>query len=135
MTTHNITDFLTMKANEASNGLSDSLDVYTMLHTIEKVTKELKSEIFGQVETDVNKYGKETPERNGFRVKIGSRKSWSYTDNELERLKALQKNRQELMKKAYSIESKGGVMTDENGEVIPPAEFKESQFVICEVVR
>lgn len=120
-----------MKAHEAEQGLTDSLDVYTMLHAVEKTAKELKKEIYDQCETDIMKYGKETPERNGFKVELGSRKNWKYDDPEIDRLKALKKERQELAKKAYAMQQKGATMHDENGEVIEPAEFTESQFLIC----
>jgi hypothetical protein len=131
MTTDNITDYLIMRANEAQEGLTDSLDVYTMLHTIEKLSGDLKKAIFEQVESEISKYGKETPERNGFKLQIGRRKNWGYNDPELDRLKTLQKNRQEMAKQAYSMRSKGAEMYDENGEIIPPAEFTETQFIIC----
>jgi hypothetical protein len=135
MNIQELTNFLTMKANEASNGFADALEVYTLLHTVEKVSKELKNEIFDEVQTAVSAYGKESPERNGFRLSVSSRKQWSFSDPEIERLEALKKNRQELAKQAYSIVQKGGQFFDENGEIVPPAEFKESQFIKCEAVK
>lgn len=131
MNLQELNDFLTLKAHEAEQGFTDSLDVYTMLHAVENIAKELKKELFDQCETDIKRYGKETPERNGFRIEVGSRRNWKFDDAEIDRLEALKKSRQELMKKAYSLTEKGGVMTDENGEVIPPATFTESQFLIC----
>lgn len=131
MNKQSIEDFLMMRANEAQSGMTDPIDVYTLLHAVEKLSKDLKKSIFSDVEDKIKSYGDETPERNGFKVSVGSRKSWSYNDPEIDRYKKLSKNRQELAKEAYAMNKKGAVMTDENGEVIEPAEYKETQFIIC----
>jgi hypothetical protein len=130
----NIIEQLSTLTHEAQQGLSDPLYVYTLLYNIEKVAGEYKRELFEQVESKVSAYGKEQPEVNGYRLSISSRKNWKYSDPEIERLESLAKSRKQLCQKAYAMQSKGGVFTDENGEIIPPAEFTETTFIKAEKI-
>jgi len=68
------------------------------LYEIEKLAKELREQISKYVLDEIDHAGKETLSYNGYSLKKVSSASYSYKDEEIDRLKALLKGRQDMMK-------------------------------------
>jgi len=126
-----ITEILSLRAEEVKHGRTKPLDLYTFLYQLEKVCKELKDEIIDEVIDEVDKYGKDGCDHGGYKMTVNRTSRWTYNDDEIDRLKALMKARQDLMKQA----SRTPGMTDQYGEVIPEAEQKTSTYIKMEYKR
>lgn len=129
-------DNLSDRAFMVKTGEAKALPLYADIHLIEKAIKDIKDEIKSQTIDEIGKYDKnDLPVFHGFVAGVSSRRTWKYNDPEIDRLKALQKQREGLAKEAYKLSQKGSVLHDENGEVIEPATFTESTFPKFEVVK
>lgn len=113
---------------DVEEGKLDPVKAYIKIYELEKLAGEIRKAIQGQV-IDKTTGTKEYVE-GGYKVITQTRTNWSYKDDEIERLKALLKNRQSLMQKATHVEQ----MFDENGELVPPAEAKYTTYIKLEVI-
>ena len=123
-----ITSVLEQRVTEVQKGLSKPVELYAFLHQLEKIAKEFKAEILDEIVDEVDKYGKEGLQYGDYKMTVSRISRWSYTDEEIDRLKALMKARQDLMKQA----AKTPGMTDQYGEVIPEADLKTSTYIKME---
>ena len=106
------TDYLSRLMDQLDAGKADPLRTYIRLYEVEKI-------------------GGKAYEQDGYEIAVQSRQTWSYkADEEHERLQALVKNRQALMKKAYASAKKGVGFADENGVIVEPAEPKTSTTIV-----
>jgi hypothetical protein len=106
----------------------EAFPTYVELYEIEKLAKELREQISKYVLDEIHHAGKETLSFNGYSLKKVSSASYSYKDEEIDRLKALLKGRQDMMKRSAEI----GGLTDQYGEEIPMAEKTYRTYVKME---
>ena len=122
-------------ADQAIEG-GDALGAYVYLHQLEKIVGEAKKQIQDAAIEERERYGrKEEITRHGFVVTIMETSRYSFSDPEIDRLKALVKSREDLAKKALQLAEGGHPFFDQNGEVIPPAERKFITTIKTELKR
>jgi len=106
----------------------EAFPTYVELYEIEKLAKELRDQISKYVLDEIQHAGKDALVYNGYTLKNVSKVAYSYKDEEVDRLKALIKGRQDMMKRSAEI----GGLTDQYGEEIPMAEKKYTSYVKLE---
>jgi hypothetical protein len=131
-TIDNIADILETRVSEVRNGRTEASTLYAYLYELEKLVKEAKDEIQPLAFEEVEDYGKHGMEYGQYIMKAVQTTRWVYNDGEIDRLKALMKARQDLMKQSFKIM---GGLTDQYGEEIPPAEPRMSQSIKMEYKR
>lgn len=115
-------------AESVTEGSKDPLTVSAILKKIEDSAKELRREIEPHAISQAYKYAdKDEIVKGGCKIELSSRRSIQYKeDSEYSRLEALKKNRADLLKQAIAHK---GEFYDENGEIIPKVEVKETTFL------
>jgi hypothetical protein len=125
------TDYLEKLIGQFEEGQGDPLRTYIRLYEIEKMAAEFRKQVIDEAIDKREQIGGKTYEQDGYEIAVQSRLTWSYKDDEEhERLQALVKNRQALMKKAYHSARKGVGFADENGVIVEPAEPKTSTTIV-----
>ena len=125
------TDYLEKLIGQFEEGQGDPLRTYIRLYEIEKMAAEFRKQVIDEAIDKREQIGGKTYEQDGYEIAVQSRLTWSYkADEEHERLQALVKNRQALMKKAYHSSRKGVGFADENGVIVEPAEPKTSTTLV-----
>ena len=125
------TDYLEKLIGQFEEGQADPLRTYIRLYEIEKMAAEFRKQVIDEAIDKREQIGGKTYEQDGYEIAVQSRQTWSYkADEEHERLQALVKNRQALMKKAYASAQKGVGFADENGVLVEPAEPKTSTTLV-----
>jgi len=125
------TDYIQWLKDRLDEGHEDPIRAYIVLYEIEKMAAEYRKEILFDAIDKREQIGGKTYEQDGYEIAVQSRLTWSYkADEEHERLQALVKNRQALMKKAYHSSRKGVGFADENGVIVEPAEPKTSTTIV-----
>jgi len=114
------------------SGSVDPIKSYIELYEMEKMIKETLSKVRDHAIDKREQYPDKDFIVGDYNVKVQSTKRWSFNDAELDRLKTLQKQREAMMKSAFTASEKGVVFHDENGEVVNPAEVKWSTFIKLE---
>lgn len=109
----------------------EAYPTYVELYEIEKVAKELREEITKYVMDEIQHAGKDDLSYNGYNFKKVSTTMYSYKDEEVDRLKALLKGRQDMMKRSAEL----GGLTDQYGEDVPMAEKKYRTYIKLEKKR
>lgn len=121
-------DELEQLAFDVEEGKLDPVKAYIKIYEIEKIASDIRKTLQGSVIEKTT--GTKEYVEGGYKVTTMTRTNWTYKDDEVERLKALLKNRQTLMQKAVHVNQ----MYDDNGELVPPAEAKYSTYVKLEVI-
>jgi len=125
------TDYLTKLMDQLEQGKADPIRTYIRLYEVEKMAAEYRKQVIDQAIDKREQIGGMGYEQDGYEIAVQSRLTWSYkADEEHERLQALVKNRQALMKKAYHSAKKGVGFADENGVIVEPAEPKTSTTIV-----
>ena len=125
------TDYLTKLMDQLEQGKADPIRTYIRLYEVEKMAAEFRKQVIEQAIDKREQIGGKSYEQDGYEIAVQSRLTWSYkADEEHERLQALVKNRQALMKKAYHSAKKGVGFADENGVIVEPAEPKTSTTLV-----
>lgn len=125
------TDYLEKLIGQFEEGQGDPLRTYIRLYEIEKMAAEFRKQVIDEAIDKREQIGGKTYEQDGYEISVQSRQTWSYkADEEHERLQALVKNRQALMKKAYASAQKGVGFADDNGVIVEPAEPKTSTTIV-----
>ena len=125
------TDYLTKLMDQLEEGKADPIRTYIRLYEVEKMAAEFRKQVLDQAIDKREQIGGKHHEQDGYEIAVQSRQTWSYkADEEHERLQALVKNRQALMKKAYASAKKGVGFADENGVLVEPAEPKTSTTIV-----
>lgn len=107
---------------QAEDGTANPIKAYIELYQMEKLIAEAKKAVTALAIEERDKYDrKEVIVQDGYKVSIVETTRYSFNDVEIDRYKALIKSREDLAKQAFAIGQKGGILTDENGEVIPSA--------------
>jgi hypothetical protein len=109
----------------------EAYPTYVELYEIEKVAKELREQITKYVMDEIQHAGKDDLSYNGYNFKKVSTTMYSYKDEEVDRLKALLKGRQDMMKRSAEL----GGLTDQYGEDVPMAEKKYRTYIKLEKKR
>jgi hypothetical protein len=126
-----VTEYLEVLIGQFEEGQADPLRTYIRLYEIEKMAAEYRKQVIDVAIDQREQIGGKTYEQDGYEIAVQSRQTWSYkADEEHERLQALVKNRQALMKKAYHSSRKGVGFADENGVIVEPAEPKTSTTIV-----
>lgn len=117
------------------SGESNPIEGYIKIKALEDLLKEVKANdrVKDYVLKEIERHGK-TAEIAGCKVTISERTTYDYTQDELwlqyqtdiDRLKLLQKNREELVKAASK---KMTAIPDENGEIVHPAGSQTTQVI------
>lgn len=118
------------KVHMVEQGETSALPVYSELHMLEKSIKGLKKDIQTESIEEAEKYHKnDRPVFFGHMPTVSSKKTYTYKhDDSWNSYEAKKKERESLMKKAM----KANIIDPDTGEMIPPAEFKESTFIKME---
>lgn len=119
------------KVEKVKQGELSALDVATELYELQKSISELYGELKDLIIEERSRYdSKERVVKNGYEISIVTSQRYSCKgDEHWESLNQARKNREALMKKAYSMSKKNKVLTDpDTGEVVPPAEVKTSTY-------
>lgn len=117
--------------SDVQDGLLDPIRAYIALNSIEKSAAEYRKSIMDDAIDKREAIGGKEHVQDGYEVTVQSRTSWSYTgDEEMDRLKALAKEREGLMKKAYTMAERGHTMADGNGVVVEPATPRVSTTLV-----
>ena len=125
------TDYLEKLIGQFEEGQGDPLRTYIRLYEIEKMAAEFRKQVIDEAIDKREQIGGKTYEQDGYEISVQSRQTWSYkADEEHERLQALVKTRQALMKKAYASAQKGVGFADDNGVIVEPAEPKTSTTIV-----
>lgn len=107
---------------DAEQGTTSAIKTYIEIYQMEKLVAEAKKAVSALAIEERDRYDrKEVIVQDGYKVSIVETTRYSYNDVEIDRYKALIKSREDLAKQAFAIEQKGGILTDETGEVIPAA--------------
>jgi hypothetical protein len=112
----------TLKMTRILNGEVSALDAYIELYEAKKLIEEQLDEIRDLAIQEREKYGKESPMRNGYLVEIApGRKNWNYKGvSAWNSVKARLTDIEKMAQMAYN----GAEVTDkETGEVVEPAEL------------
>lgn len=122
------------EAAKAQNGEIDILEVYAKINELEKGVKELKNSIKDEAIEKRSRFGeKEQVIKGDYEIQLVSQTRYysnAYKDDsQHEMLKQKMKNREALMKKAYSMNEP--LFDEETGEIIPKAKPSHSEYVKC----
>lgn len=118
------------QVESVKQGNRSALDTYPELNELKKSLDGLRKEIKPHTISEADKYDKrEQIIRGNYEIKIITKKRYSYShDEEIQRLTEALKERQELMKKAATMNAE---IVDDNGEVIPEARISYSTYPQC----
>ena len=101
------------------------LDIMPKLKVMEEIVKQLKSKLNHNLMIEVSKYPENTFEYNGCLFTKTNRRNYDYsTSNKHTQLKSELKDLEKLMQTI-----KDAVADPDSGELIPPANYKESESV------
>lgn len=120
-------------SENVEDGKLDPVKAYIEVYEAEKLLKELRQELQNPVMDKISADKEYTC--GGYKVSTQSRTSWKFNDPEIDRLKTLIKSRELQGKRAFKLLESDNVFTDENGEIVPPAESKTTNFIKLEVIR
>jgi hypothetical protein len=120
-------------SENVEDGKLDPVKAYIEVYEAEKLLKELRQELQNPVMNKISADREYTC--GGYKVSTQSRTSWKFNDPEIDRLKTLIKSREIQGKRAFKHLESDNVFTDENGEIVPPAECKTTNFIKLEVIR
>ena len=125
---HEIVKKLADLAYEAQEGNESPLSVSAILKKVEESSKDLRKSIERHAMDEADMYNaKESIEKAGCKIELRSRTTPKYSDDsEYKRLSLLQSNRKDMLKKALSFDDE---LYDENGEVVPKVEVKQSRYL------
>lgn len=121
---------------QVTEGQVDPISAYIEVYTLNKLFEEARKEIVDHAIEKRSEIGDSEWMQNGYKVSVVSSKRYNFKgDPEVERLEALLKSRQELMKKSRSLHENGNVFFDNNGEIVPPATVNTSVSLKLEPVK
>lgn len=120
-------------SENVDDGKLDPVKAYIEVYEAEKLLKELRQELQNPVMDKISADKEYTC--GGYKVSTQSRTTWKFNDPEIDRLKTLIKSREMQAKRAYKLLESDNVFTDENGEIVPPADAKTTNFIKLEVIR
>lgn len=116
--------------DDCLDGYNDPIDSYIRLYELEKVVSEYKKKLSNIAIQKRESYNEKEWIQNDYEVTIQNRKTWSYSnDLEYKRLKALLKERENLMKKAYEFNLQNQIFSDENGLIVESATPSENKVI------
>lgn len=120
-------------SENVDDGKLDPVKAYIEVYEAEKLLKELRQELQNPVMDKISADKEYTC--GGYKVSTQSRTTWKFNDPEIDRLKTLIKSREMQAKRAYKLLQSDNVFTDENGEIVPPADAKTTNFIKLELIR
>lgn len=121
---------------KAVEGEIDPIKAYIDLYEVAKMADEFRKELLDIVIEKREQYPDKDFTQSGYKVSVASSTRFDYYgDFELDRLKALTMARQEMMKRAYQFQEKGGTFFDENGEAVLPATPKTTTTIKLERIK
>lgn len=132
-----ITEQLMNLSHRAIEGDIKPSKAYSLVYQLEQAVKSIKKEIEPSVMNELYTYSKnDMPSYDGLRVTRMSRSSWSYDDSILDTLKAQAKAREKAMQQAYAHRQKHNAdFITEDGEIVPAAEKKVTEYIKMEKVK
>jgi hypothetical protein len=110
-------------ADGVEEGKFDELDVHLGLKELEEIVKASKKKIEEHVLDEFDKYGEKEIEKHGKVIsKVSGRGKYSY--DHYEPYVKLNNERKDLETKMKSaLKAGGGVLNEDTGELVPPAEY------------